>query len=86
MGPITPNDASQNHQDRVRKLKWIDNNSEATQGPKLISSFSKDDLIVKEREGAIPEVTNYKRESHSTKSAIKKFILDYNSMTGIPNF
>jgi hypothetical protein len=63
MGPITPNDASQNHQDRARTIKWIDNNSEATQGPKLISSSSKDDLIIKEKNGMILEVTNHKRES-----------------------
>ena len=34
----------------------------------------------------IKPVENHKREKNTAKSAIKKFNLDYNNMTGIANF
>ena len=83
MGPITPLEGSK--EPRQRTIKWIDNDEEKTQGPMLVTSKSKDDLIVKERDGSIPEVETHKKE-HSKKSAIKQFKLDINVLTGIQNF
>ena len=48
-----------------------------------MTSKSKDDLNLKD--GQVDEVITHKNP-HSKKSAIKRFNLDVNQLTGIPNF
>jgi hypothetical protein len=54
---------------RPRAIKWLDNDEEPTQGPKLVSSKSGDDLNLKE---SVEPIDNHKKPCE-TKSAIKNF-------------
>lgn len=80
MGPITPNEGS--NEGRQRAIKWIDNDEEPTQGPKLVTSKSGDDLNLKEN---VQPIETHKKQA-TQKSTIKNFKLDLNHLTGIPNF
>lgn len=65
MGPITPNDGGPS--DRRRAITWVDNDEEATQGPKLVTSFSGDDLNLKE---TVVAIENHKQPA-TQKRTIK---------------
>lgn len=72
MGPIVANEGSD--AERKRVIKWIDNNEEPTQGPKLVTSKSSDDLNCKEN---VEPIKNHHKQVE-LKGCIKKFAVDIN--------
>jgi hypothetical protein len=81
MGPIQPF-GNKTGEGRKRAIKWVDNDKEKKQGPKLVTSKSGDDLNLKENPGKVEN--HYK--ATTTKNSIKPFEIDFDELTGLSNF
>lgn len=67
---------------RKRAIKWVDNDEEQKQGPKLVTNKSDDDLNLKEN----PEKIQNHYKNSVLKKSIKPFVIDINELTGLSNF